>query len=88
MTMTLRYSHLTQEHKKKAANLLNSLSSVISWSYTPGENQTSNAEAQRVTLGVGLPELMIAFIHSMQRQTLDYLCVQPEEIKNIYQNEL
>ena len=25
MTMTLRYSHLTQEHKKKAVNLLNSL---------------------------------------------------------------
>lgn len=25
MTMTLRYAHLTQEHKKKAVNLLNSL---------------------------------------------------------------
>jgi hypothetical protein len=43
---------------------------------------------QRVTFGVGLPELMVAFNHSTQRQTLDYLCVQPEEIKNIYQNEL
>jgi len=27
MTMTLRYAHLTQEHKKKAVNLLNSLTS-------------------------------------------------------------
>jgi integrase len=43
---------------------------------------------QRVTYGVGLPELMVAFNHSTQRQTLDYLCVQPDEIKNIYQNEL
>ena len=25
MTMTLRYAHLTQEHKKKAVNLLNDL---------------------------------------------------------------
>jgi integrase len=43
---------------------------------------------QRVTFGVDLPRLMVCFNHSTQRQTLDYLCVQPEEIKNIYQNEL
>ena len=43
---------------------------------------------QRVTYGRGLPELMTVFNHSTQRQTLDYLCVQPEEIKDIYLNEL
>lgn len=43
---------------------------------------------QRVTFGVGLPELMVAFNHSSQRQTLDYLCVQPEELKSLYENEL
>ena len=43
---------------------------------------------QRVTFSVGLPELMVAFNHSTQRQTLDYLCVQPEEIRSIYENEL
>nr|WP_319396325.1 tyrosine-type recombinase/integrase [uncultured Desulfobacter sp.] len=43
---------------------------------------------QRVTFGVGLPELMVCFNHSSQRQTLDYLCIQPEEIKSIYENEL
>jgi len=43
---------------------------------------------QRVTFGVGLPELMVAFNHASQRQTLDYLCVQPEELKSIYENEL
>jgi integrase len=43
---------------------------------------------QRVTFGVGIPELMVCFNHTSQKQTLDYLCVQPEEIKNIYQNEL
>ncbi|WP_300463820.1 tyrosine-type recombinase/integrase [Desulfobacula sp.] len=43
---------------------------------------------QRVTFGVGLPELMVCFNHSSQRQTLDYLCIQPEEIKSVYENEL
>jgi integrase len=43
---------------------------------------------QRVTFGVGLPELMVVFNHSNQRQTLDYLCVQPDEVKNIYENQL
>jgi hypothetical protein len=31
---------------------------------------------------------MTVFNHSTQKQTLDYLCVQPEEIKDIYLNEL
>ena len=31
---------------------------------------------QRVGLGTGLPELMVCFNHSTQRQTLEYLCVQ------------
>ena len=43
---------------------------------------------QRVTFGRGLPELMTVFNHSTQKQTLDYLCAQPEEIKDIYLNEL
>ena len=43
---------------------------------------------QRVTFGRGLPELMTVFNHSTQKQTLDYLCVQPEEIKDLYLNEL
>ena len=43
---------------------------------------------QRVTFGRGLPELMVCFNHSSQKQTLDYLCVQPEEIRSVYENEL
>ena len=43
---------------------------------------------QRVSYGVGIPELMVCFNHSSQKQTLDYLCIQPDEIKNIYANEL
>ncbi|SPD74176.1 Integrase family protein [uncultured Desulfobacterium sp.] len=43
---------------------------------------------QRVTFGTGLPELMECFGHATQRQTLAYLCIQPEEIKGVYLNEL
>jgi len=43
---------------------------------------------QRVTFNVGIPELMVCFNHSTQKQTLDYLCIQPEEIKSVYMNEL
>jgi integrase len=43
---------------------------------------------QRVTFGVGLPELMVCFNHSTQRQTLEYLCVQPDDIRSVYANEL
>ena len=43
---------------------------------------------QRVAFGRGLPELMVCFNHSTQRQTLEYLCIQPEEIRSVYENEL
>jgi integrase len=43
---------------------------------------------QRVTFGTDIPRLMVCFNHSTQRQTLDYLCIQPEEIKDVYENVL
>lgn len=43
---------------------------------------------QRVTFGVDIPRLMVCFNHSTQRQTLDYLCVQPQEIAEVYRNEI
>lgn len=43
---------------------------------------------QRVTFGVDLPTLMACFNHSSQKQTLDYLCVQPQEVRNVYANEI
>jgi len=43
---------------------------------------------QRVTFGVDIPTLMVCFNHSSQRQTLDYLCIQPEEIRDVFSNEI
>lgn len=43
---------------------------------------------QRVTFKTDIPTLMVAFNHSTQFQTLNYLCIQPEEIKAVYMNQL
>jgi integrase len=43
---------------------------------------------QRVRFGTDIPRLMVCYNHSTQKQTLDYLCIQPEEIKDVYANEL
>jgi len=43
---------------------------------------------QRVTFGVDILKLMQCFNHSTQRQTADYLCIQPQEIREVYLNEL
>jgi site-specific recombinase XerD len=34
--------------------------------------------------GTDIPTLMIMFNHSTQKQTLDYLCIQAEEIQDAY----
>lgn len=39
---------------------------------------------QRTQIHTGIPELMSMFNHNTQKQTLDYLCIQPEEIKDAY----
>lgn len=43
---------------------------------------------QRKRFGVDIPTLMVMFNHSSQKQTLDYLCIQPQEIRDVYMNEL
>ena len=43
---------------------------------------------QRVTYGAEIPQLMEAFGHTTQKQTLTYLCIQAEEIQALYLNEL
>ena len=39
---------------------------------------------QRTQLNTSIAELMVMFNHNSQRQTLDYLCIQSEEIKDAY----
>ena len=43
---------------------------------------------QRTLFEVDIPTLMVMFNHSTQKQTLDYLGIQPEEIKTAYMNEI
>jgi integrase len=42
----------------------------------------------RTVHNVDLPTLMTIFNHSSQRQTLLYLCIQPEEIRDCYMKEV
>jgi integrase len=43
---------------------------------------------QHKTFKTPLPNLMVAFNHSTQRQTLEYLCIQEKEQRDLYLNEL
>jgi integrase len=43
---------------------------------------------QRKKFRVDIPTLMVILNHSSQKQTLDYLCIQPQEIRDVYLNEL
>lgn len=43
---------------------------------------------QRVTYGVATALLTRAYGHASEAQTLDYLCIQPEEIDELYAQEL
>jgi len=42
----------------------------------------------RTVFKTDIPTLMTMFNHSSQKQTLDYLCIQPEEIKDAYMKEI
>ena len=39
---------------------------------------------QRTQRKTGIPELMALFNHTSQKQTMDYLCIQPDELRNAY----
>ncbi len=43
---------------------------------------------QRVNYGVAIPLLMETFNHSTQKEILNYLCIQDEEVRSIYDNEI
>ncbi len=43
---------------------------------------------QFATFGTDHNRLMTIFNHATRRQTLDYLCLQPEDFKNIFEHEL
>ncbi len=43
---------------------------------------------QFATFGTDLNRLMTIFNHATRRQTLDYLCLHPQDFKNIFEHEL
>ena len=51
MTMTLRYAHLTQEHKKNAVNLLNSLPAQTHAENPTGHKTVTKTKPREIALG-------------------------------------
>jgi hypothetical protein len=41
-----------------------------------------------MVVSLPIPESMVAFNHSSQRESLEYLCIQTEEVRSIYMNGL
>ena len=89
--------YLFQSRKKGGSLTPTSLSRLVkSWceainlkgNYASHSLRKTWGYHQRVTFNTGIAELMVCFNHSTQKQTLDYLCVQPEEIRSVYLNEL
>lgn len=88
---------LFQSRKGKQALCVPYLNSLVK-SWCKEINLTGNygSHTLRKTFGymhrtvnkTDLPTLMQMFNHSSQKQTLDYLCIQPEEIKSAYLFEL
>jgi integrase len=65
---------------------------VKNWARTAGLNGNFGSHSfrktwgyhQRVQLGTAVPILMEAYGHQSQKETLDYLGIQPDEVRDIY----
>jgi len=88
---------LFRSRKRQAQLLPNTLNGLVrKWTKKVHLNGTFGSHTLRKTfgyihrtvLGTDIPTLMKLFNHSTQRQTLDYLCIQAEEIKNAYMKEI
>jgi integrase len=88
---------LFQSRKGKQALTVPSLNGLVkSWCKEINLKGNYGSHTLRKTFGymhrtvnrTDLPTLMQMFNHSSQKQTLDYLCIQPEEIRSAYLFEL
>ena len=88
---------LFRSRKGKKGLLPNTLNGLVrKWTKTLGLKGNYGSHSLRKTfgyihrtvLGTDIPTLMKLFNHSTQRQTLDYLCIQPEEIRDAYMKEI
>lgn len=89
--------YLFQSQKGKTRLLPNTLNGLVKkWTREAGLKGNFGSHTlrktfgyfHRVELGTDIPTLMRLFNHGTQRQTLDYLCIQADEIKNAYMKEI
>jgi hypothetical protein len=67
-------------YRKKLASTCRSIKDQLRSIFEVGSGNTIS----EYRLELPSPELMAMFNHSRQRQTLDYLCIQAEKIKDAY----
>lgn len=97
MKDTTDESFLFQSQKGKKQLLVSSLSEMVKiWARRANLKGNYGSHSLRKTfgyfhrtqLGTDIPTLMRLFNHSTQKQTLDYLCIQADEIKSAYMKEI
>jgi len=88
---------LFQSRKKKGKLLVSTLNTMVqewcSWCNLPGRQGSHSLRKtfgyqHRVQFGTDLPTLMTVFGHSTQQQTLHYLCIQAEDVKEAFMREI
>lgn len=79
--------------KRRAAIGVSALNRLVkSWCRRVGINVNTGSHTLRKTWGyhqrvrgaVSVPILMVAFGHKYEKQTLDYLCIQSDEVQALY----
>ncbi len=81
---------------KKALKVSTVNAMIKSWCYDAGMKGNYGTHSMRKTWGYHqriqkdrpIPLLMAAYGHTTQAQTLEYLCIQEDEIKDLYDLEL
>lgn len=61
---------------------------ALKGNYGSGSLRITWGYHQRISFGSRLPDIVAAFGHHSQRRTLEYLCIQPDEIKDLHENIL
>jgi integrase len=87
---------MSMKYRRRALCVSSVNTLIKKWSQTVGVNGPIGSHSmrktwgyhQRVTFGAALPLICRAYGHNSERETLSYIGILPDEIDDLYQNEL